>query len=40
MNHELRTPMNGILGFTDVVLDTELTKDQRECLAKSVLTNA
>jgi signal transduction histidine kinase/CheY-like chemotaxis protein len=29
ISHELRTPMNGILGMTDLVLDTELTSDQR-----------
>jgi signal transduction histidine kinase/CheY-like chemotaxis protein/HPt (histidine-containing phosphotransfer) domain-containing protein len=29
ISHELRTPMNGILGMTDLVLDTELTAEQR-----------
>jgi signal transduction histidine kinase/CheY-like chemotaxis protein len=30
MSHEVRTPMNGVIGMTGLLLDTDLTREQRE----------
>ena len=39
LSHELRTPMNGVLGMTGLLLETELAPDQRDC-AETIWTSS
>src|ERR1700722_10096513 len=32
INHEIRTPINGILGIVNLLTDSELNAEQRECI--------
>ena len=37
LNHEIRTPLSGILGMADLLLETELTEEQKEYVASARL---
>lgn len=39
MSHEVRTPMNGIIGMNGLLLETDLTEEQRE-MAHTIKTSA
>lgn len=38
VSHETRTPLNGVLGMADWLLDTDLTQEQRDC-AETIRTS-
>ena len=39
MSHEIRTPLNGIIGLTNLTLETKLSDVQRNYLTKSIISS-